>query len=139
MGTIVLDTSVLIALVDGTDVHHVRSREIIERGRADGHQFVVPVAAYAEFMVRAYQVDPFDPVDPDGRDGLIEAIPATVAPATRSIGRRAAVLRARHGRRMPLPDALIVGTAMELAADLVVTADAGWPELDIPIQVLRAA
>ncbi len=136
MGTVVLDTSVLIALVDGTDVHHVRSRQIIERGRADGHQFIVPVAAYAEFMVRAYQVDP---VDPDGRDGLIEAIPATVAPATRSIGRRAAALRARHGRRMPLPDALIVGTALDLGADRIVTADAGWPDLEVPVELLEVA
>ena len=136
MGTVVLDTSVLIALVDTTDIHHTKAREAIDRGRSSGDQFVVPVAAYAEFMVRAYQGDP---AGPDFRDGLMEAIPATVAPATRPIGRQAAALRARHGRRMALPDALIVGTALDLAADRIVTADARWPDLEIPVEILRAA
>jgi predicted nucleic acid-binding protein len=136
MGTIVLDTSVLIALVDGTDVHHEKAREVIDQGRARGDTFVVPVAAYAEFMVGSFHGDP---ADPDFRDGLMDAIPAVVAPATRLIGRHAAALRARHGRRMPLPDALIVGTALDLKADRVVTADTGWPELEIAVELLRVA
>lgn len=136
MGTVVLDASVLIALVDGGDAHHARAREAIEGGRAAGDQFVVPVAAYAEYMVRAYQADEAQAAI---RDTLIEAIPATVEPATRAISRRAAALRARHGRRLPMPDALIVGTALELGADRIVTADAGWPKLDVTVELLRVA
>ena len=136
MGTLVLDTSVLIALVDATDAHHEAARAVNVDGRAGGHRFVVPVAAFAEYMVRSSQDDP---LGPDVREGLVDAIPAAVEPATRAIGRRAAELRARHGRRMPLPDALIVGTALDLDADAVVTAEAGWPDLDIGVVLLEAA
>ena len=136
MGTVVLDTSVLIALVDASDAHHARARAVVQHGREVGDRFVVPVAAYAEYMVRAYETDA---TQLDFRDSLIEAIPAAVEPATRSVGRHAAALRARHGRRLPLPDALIVGTAIDLGADQIVTADAGWPKLDIAVLVLEAA
>lgn len=136
MGTVVLDASVLIALVDGEDAHHARAVEAVGRGRDAGDRFVVPVAAYAEYMVRAYQRDADHA---DFRDSLIEAIPAAVEPATRAIGRHAAALRARHGRRLRLPDALIVGTAIDLAADRILTADAGWPDLDVQVDILEAA
>jgi predicted nucleic acid-binding protein len=132
----VLDTSVLIALVDADDVHHPAARDAIEDGRAAGDRFVVPVAAYAEYMVRAFQ---HDPAEADFRDSIIEALPATVEAASRAIGREAAALRARYGRRLPLPDALIVGTAIRLGADQVLTADAGWPELDITVRIVVAA
>lgn len=135
MGVTVLDSSVLIAIVDASDVHHGSAREIVKAGRAAGDQFVVPVAAYAEYMVRPFQTDP------NGiafRDGLIDAIPARVEPATREVGRRAAEIRARHGRRVPLPDALIIATAVVLGADRIVTADAGWPRQAVPVTVLKA-
>jgi predicted nucleic acid-binding protein len=136
MATIVLDASVLIALVDGSDVHHADAQATIHRGRTSGDRFVVPVVAYAEYMVRSFEDDA---AGPDFRDTLIEAIPATVEPASRSIGRLAASLRAKHGRRMPMPDALIVGTALDIDADLVITADAGWPQMDVRVDVLNAA
>lgn len=136
MGTVVLDATVLIALVDSDDVHHDRAVEAVGQGREAGDRFIVPVAAYAEYMVRAYERDT-DRVD--FRDSLIEAIPAAVEPATRAIGRHAAALRARHGRGLRLPDALIVGTAIDLAADRIITADTGWPDLDIRVDILEAA
>ncbi len=131
----VLDTSVLIAIVDASDVHHAAAREIVEAARASGDRFVVPVAAYAEFMVRPFQDDPNEI---GFRDGLVDAIPARVEPATREIGRQAAEIRARHGRRVPLPDALIIATAVVLGADRIVTADAGWPRLPVEVTLLTA-
>jgi predicted nucleic acid-binding protein len=136
MGVTVLDTSVLIAIVDATDAHHAAARDIVEAGRAAGDQFVVPVAAYAEYMVRPFQDDPEDIAF---RHGLIDAIPARVEPATREVGRHAAQIRARHGRRVPLPDALIIATAVVLRADRIVTADARWPRQAVPVTVLRVA
>lgn len=135
MGLTVLDASVLIAIVDATDAHHAASRTVVEAARAEGEVFVVPVAAYAEYMVRPYQDDPSMLAF---RDGLVDAIPARVEAATREVGRQAAALRARHGRRVPLPDAFIIATAMVLGADRLVTADAGWPALDIPVTLLEA-
>lgn len=136
MGTVVLDASVLIALVDSGDAHHDGAREVIAQGRHVGDRFVIPVAAYTEYMVRPFLEDPPRIAF---RDGLVEAIPAIIEPATREIGRRAAALRARHGRRLPLPDALIVATALVLKADRVVTGDAGWPPLELPVHVLGGA
>lgn len=136
MGVIVLDSSVLIAIVDASDAHHASARAIVEAGRAAGERFVVPVAAYTEFMVRPFQLDPTAIAF---RDGLVDAIPARVEPATREVGRRAAQIRALHGRRVPLPDALIIATAVVLGADRIITADAGWPQQEIPVTVLTAA
>jgi predicted nucleic acid-binding protein len=133
MGAVILHASVLIALVDAADTHHVAAREAIESARADGARLIVPVVAYAEFMVRPFLEDP---PQIERRDGIIEAIPATVEPATREIGREAASLRAAHGRRMALPDAMIVATAVVLGADSIITADAGWPRIEIPTQIL---
>ncbi len=133
MGMTVLDTGILIALVDAGDAHHSAARTVIRERREAGDQFVVPVAAYAEFMVRAYLDDPAMVMF---RDGLVDAIPARVEPATREIGRQAAAIRARDGQRVKLPDALIIATAIVLRADLVLTADALWPPQDVPVTVL---
>ncbi len=133
MGVTVLDSRVLIAMVDADDAHHVAARTAMEHARAAGDVFVVPVAAYTEFMVRSYQDDEAMIVF---RDGLVDAIPARVEPATRETGRIAAAIRARHGRRIKLPDAFIIATAMIVGADRLLTADANWPALDVPVTVI---
>ena len=71
------------------------------------------------------------------RDGLVDAIPARVEPAGRDIGREAASIQARHGRRVKLPDALIIATAVVIRAERIVTADSGWPAQDVPVSVLQ--
>lgn len=136
MGVTVLDSSVLIAVVDANDVHHAAARSVIEAGRDAGDVFVVPVAAYAQFMVRPSQGDAATIAF---QDGLVDAIPARVEPATREVGREAAAIRARDGQRIKLPDALIIATAILVGADRIVTADAGWPAQDVPVTVLGAA
>ena len=135
MGLTVLDSSVLIAMVDADDAHHGAARSVVEAGRAAGDVFVVPVAAYAEFMVRPSHGDA---VTIAFQDGLVDAIPARVEPATREIGRQAAAIRARHGRVVKLPDALIIATAVVVGADRIVTADAGWPAQEVSVTILGA-
>lgn len=136
MGVTVLDTSVLIALVDADDPHHAAARTAVRSRREAGDDFVVPVAAYAEFLVRSYQGDPSMIAF---RDGLVDAIPARVEAATREMGRHAAAIRARDGQRMKLPDALIVATAIVLGAERILTADARWPVQDVSVTVLEAS
>jgi hypothetical protein len=41
-----------------------------------------------------------------------------------------------HGTKLRLPDALVVATAVELRAGLLLTTDAGWPSLPIPVAVV---
>lgn len=69
-------------------------------------------------------------------DSFLEALPAGIHPVTAAIARIASRLRAEHGRRLRLPDALVVATAIELKADRVLTTDAGWPELGLTVDVL---
>jgi hypothetical protein len=51
---------------------------------------------------------------------------------------RSMPLRARHGTRLRLPDALVLATALHLAADRAVTTDAGWPRAGIHVDLLTA-
>ena len=70
-------------------------------------------------------------------DAFLEALPATVQFLTAPMALAASQLRAGHGRRLRLADALVVATAMDMRADRVVTTDAGWPELDIWVEVVQ--
>ena len=72
-------------------------------------------------------------------DAFMDALPATVEPATRAIAGMAAQLRARQAGRLRLPDALVVSTALVLGAGRILTTDAGWPPLPIEVDVIRAA
>ena len=71
-------------------------------------------------------------------DRFIDALPARVEPASRSIAAAAAVLRAEHGPSLRLPDALVVATAAVLEADRVITTDLRWPPLTVPVVVIRS-
>jgi predicted nucleic acid-binding protein len=62
-----------------------------------------------------------------------------VEPATREIVAAAAKLTAQHGTKLRLPDALVVATAGELGAALLLTTDAGWPSLPIQVKVLAGS
>jgi len=70
-------------------------------------------------------------------DEFLADLPAEIEPTTRQVAARAAQLRARHGRRLRLPDALVLATALHLGADRVVTTDAGWPRTGVAVEVLR--
>ena len=134
MGLTVLDASILIAVLDAEDVHHEAARAGLAARLRSGDSMVVPVSAYAETLVGAFaQGDEAVATV----DAFLDALPARIEPATAVIGREAARLRARHGARLKLPDAFVVATALELAADRILTADARWPKVDVPVEVLR--
>jgi predicted nucleic acid-binding protein len=69
-------------------------------------------------------------------DAFLDAMPVPVEPANREIARRAASLRAAQGRRLRLPDALVLATAAVVGADLVLTTDAGWPDTGAAVRVI---
>jgi len=134
MALTVLDAGVLIAVMEQRDLHHSAAHRAVADERKAGHQLVLPAAAYAEIMVKpsarsddaAHDVDDF-----------VDALPATVEPVTRSIAAEAARLRARHGRRIRLPDALVIATATAIGAARVLTTDSGWPELGLDVQLVQ--
>lgn len=133
MDLTVLDAGVLIAVLDADDVHHDHARKAIAAMRDRGDRLVVPASAYAEILVAPLRESR---AKGDAVDVFVDALPAEVEPATRAIASLAAELRARHGTRLRLPDALVVATAINLRAARVVTTDARWPDLAMPVEVV---
>jgi predicted nucleic acid-binding protein len=131
----VLDAGVLIAVLDAGDALHAAAVRVLSDVRGRGDDLVIPVSAYAESLVW-----------PSRRgseaiavvDRFIDALPARIEPASRSIAAAAAVLRAEHGPSLRLPDALVVATAAVLEADRVITTDTRWPSMAVPVEVIRA-
>lgn len=135
MGLTVLDAGIVIAVLDTDDVHHAAARAALRDAIDRGDRLILPVSAYAEVMVGPHR---------EGEsavttvDAFVDALPAVVEPVTRATARSAAALRARHGRSLRLPDALVIATADVLGADVVLTTDAGWPDVGVVVHVAGA-
>jgi predicted nucleic acid-binding protein len=133
MALTILDAGVIIAILDSSDVHHAAAREAVTQARDRGEELAIPASAYAEVLVGPYRQSASTAAKVDD---FLAALPARVEPATREVARTAARLRAQHGTKLRLPDALVVATAVELRAGLLLTTDAGWPSLPIPVTVV---
>ena len=136
MGLTVLDAGVVIAILDASDVHHAVAAEAVTSARERGDTLVLPSSAYAECLVSPYRRGPEAVAVVDS---FVDALPARVEPASRAIASAAAELRARHAGALRLPDALVVATALVVGADRLITTDAGWPALPVPVEVLAPA
>jgi len=130
----VLDAGVVIAILDASDVHHQAALAGVKSAVDRGDELVLPASAYAEVLVAPHR---------RGRqavatvEAFVDALPARVEPATRAIAAIAAELRARHGAKLRLPDALVVATALGLGAERVLTTDARWPRLPVTVEIIR--
>ena len=133
MALTVLDASIVIAVLDSEDVHHAAARAGLASRLDALDTFVLPVSAYAEALVGAFRSGDTAVATVES---FIDALPARIEPTTPAIGRHAARLRAQHGSRMPLPDAVVVATAMEIRAERVLTTDRRWPEVGVRVDVL---
>lgn len=107
MGALILDASVLIALLDGADAHHARAVDDVEAADRAGRELLLPASAYSEALVAFACAKRLA----EGREATA-AMGITVTPLTAAIAERAAELRARH-RRLRLPDAMVLATAQE--------------------------
>jgi predicted nucleic acid-binding protein len=136
VGLTVLDAGVVIALLDAADAHHAAAVAALRIARDRGDVLVLPASAYAECLVSPQRRGP-DAVAVVDR--FLDALPVRVEPADRTIAAAAAALRATHGTALRLPDGLVIATAIVLGADRILTTDAGWPAVPIPVEVLAAA
>jgi predicted nucleic acid-binding protein len=133
MGLTVLDAGIVIAVLDARDAHHLAAAEALAACRDRGDDLALPASAYAECLVAPSRrgAEAVATVD-----RFLDALPARVEPATKTIAASAAALRALHGPAFRLPDALVVATALTLGADRILTTDARWPSLPCPVEVV---
>jgi predicted nucleic acid-binding protein len=123
MGLTVIDAGVLIGFLDESDVHHNASTRELESARRRG-DIAIPASALAESMVAPARNGDSSL---DAVREFIDRLPVFVADLDAEVAIIAAQIRARHGQRLKLPDALVIATAINLEADVLVTTDRGWP------------
>jgi predicted nucleic acid-binding protein len=129
----VLDASVVIAFLDPDDARHQAAVVALTEHQHD--ELVIPASVYAEILVGPYR---------KGAEAVaeVEAFLADFAvrieAMTPAIARAAARLRS-DSRGLRLPDALVLATADETAADSVLTGDESWTTLSRRVTLLRAS
>jgi predicted nucleic acid-binding protein len=124
---VVVDTGVVIGVLDGSDAHHSAARAVLEIHRDDDLR--IPSSAYAEAIVRPAREGRLDDVRRD-----LHALGLAIDAVAEQSAEAAARLRARHGLR--LPDALVLGHAEAIEADLVLTTDARWRRISPQVRVV---
>ncbi|MBJ7599057.1 PIN domain-containing protein [Candidatus Nephthysia bennettiae] len=126
----VLDASVLIALLDETDVARPIARAAVQQSKQD-HDLLIPITAFSESIVAPYRRSRRD----GQRAEAALAALGTLVEVTREVASRAAQLRAT--RNIKLPDALVLATAIHTAADQILTLDRRWRGLDPRVRLLE--
>jgi predicted nucleic acid-binding protein len=124
VGLTVLDAGVVIGFLDAADRHHKAALQALTSATQGGDFPSLPASALAECLVGpARRGD--EAVD--AVRAFIARVPIAVVPLESEVAVAAARLRARLGKRLRLPDALVVATAAVLEADTLLTTDRGWP------------
>jgi len=113
MGRVALDADVVIAFLDPSDAQHQRAVEIVGARLASGDDVLIAASVYAEVIVRPLQHGTAATVDE-----FLAAVGVHVVDIDRTLARRAAELRARHGA-LRLPDALSLATALAHNAEFL--------------------
>jgi predicted nucleic acid-binding protein len=126
----VLDASVLVALLDEMDVGRPVARAAVDRSKQD-HDLLIPVTAFSESIVAPYRRSRRD----GQRAEAALAALGSLVDVTREIASRAAQLRA--ARKIKLPDALILATAVHVSADQIMTLDRRLRGVDPRVRVLE--
>jgi predicted nucleic acid-binding protein len=128
LALIVLDASVLVALLDPADARHEWMTAALRRYAGDDLR--VPASAYAESLTGPAAAGRLNDAKRAIRSLVVE-----IVPLTEYVAEEAAQLRAQHpGLR--LPDALVVATASVLDADVLLTADERWRDLTSAVEVV---
>lgn len=108
MGTVVLDASVVLALMDATDTTHRASVTAVRKARTDGGRLVLPASAFSEVLVGSVRQGPEVLAF---AQGFVDDVIDSIAVVDREVAVVAATLRAERAS-LRLPDALVIGTAL---------------------------
>ena len=123
MGLIHLDAGVIIGFLDASDAHHENSRQALANALHNGDRLALAASALAECLVGPARRG--EPALHTVRN-LVDRLPISIIPLDFEIATTAARLRAAH-RAIRLPDAFVIATAIEQAADQLITTDRKWP------------
>ncbi|MGH7881359.1 MAG: type II toxin-antitoxin system VapC family toxin [Candidatus Dormibacteraceae bacterium] len=132
MGTVVLDTSVVLGLRDPQDAHHAAAVTAIHGSRQAGDRLVLPCSALAEVLVGASRLGV---AAVNGMEEFVDAIIDVVYPIEREGARVVASYRARYPT-IRLPDAFVLAVGEILKADTVFTADHRWKGIDKRVKLI---
>lgn len=132
MALAVLDASVVIAFLDPDDALHQAAVVALTEHQHD--KLVIPASVYAEILVGPYRkgVEAVAEVE-----AFLADFAVRIEAMTPAIARAAARLRS-DSRSLRLPDALVLATADETAADTVLTGDESWTTLSRRVTLLQA-
>jgi predicted nucleic acid-binding protein len=125
---IVLDASIVIALLDPKDALHAAAlRASIAHA---GEDLRVPASALAETLVVPARAGRMEEVR-----AKIHRLDLGVIPIGEDIAVEAARLRGRH-RSLRLPDALVIASGDILDADSILTGDRNWASVSRRVNVI---
>lgn len=132
MGSVVVDASVVLGVLDPRDAHHASASRALKRARANGDAIILPASALAEVLVGASRLG-------SGAvrttEAFVDAIVDQVYSIDRSVARSAAAYRSAH-KPIRLPDAFVLAVGATLNADTVLTADTRWAKVDRRVHVI---
>jgi predicted nucleic acid-binding protein len=117
---VVLDASAVIAFLDPADALHDAAVAAVHEYQHD--ELAIPISVYAEILVAPYRRSAEAVAEVEA---FLSDFGFRVQAITTEIARTAARLRS-SSRGLRLPDALVLATADELAADSVLTGDESW-------------
>ncbi|HEV7494641.1 PIN domain-containing protein [Baekduia sp.] len=145
MGLTLLDTGVVIGLLDAGDAFHRASHEAIVGLMADDAFFCMATVSYAELLTGVG----LGHHDRAIVEGFLDDFSVAIVPVDHAIAAEAARIRCTHtqkirgGGRRPtvrMPDALILATAEVTAGiDSILVADAQWPAVKLSVDVTLLA
>jgi predicted nucleic acid-binding protein len=132
VGAVVLDSSVLLGLLNPKDAHHAAATAAVRDVKNRGQRVIVPATVVAEVLVSAARIGPEAIAT---AEAFIDAIADEVVAVDRAIARAAALLRANHPA-IRLPDALIIAAGQVRVVDEIHTGDRRWRSVDPRVRLL---
>jgi predicted nucleic acid-binding protein len=124
----VVDSSVVIAALDRDDDLYGASTTALLEVRDS--RLLLPIVAYAEVMVGAIRAGTRRRREVEGR--LRRSF--NLEPVSVEIAARASEVRSRYA--LPLPDALVLATGLELGATAILTGDRRWRKVHRSVVVV---
>src|SRR5260370_41826360 len=119
MGSVVVDASVILGVLDPGDSHHASATRALKKARATGDDIILPASALAEVLVGASRLGA-DAVRTT--EAFVDTIVDQVQNIDRSVARSAAGYRSGH-KALRLPETCVLTVVTPIKADAILTTD----------------